>query len=228
MFGYIAVGMAFGLLVQNTGLDFLWAGLISLTVYAGSMQFVMINFLSGQTGFIEIALITFFVNMRHMFYGLTFITRFRGMGRKKPYMIFALTDETYALLCSAKIPSGIDPGRFFFCIALLNQIYWISGTLLGALFGSMLDFNTAGIEFTMTALFAVICTEQWQTFPTRIPSIIGFSCAVLALMAFGPADMLIPAMFAIILIMTLFRSALEKKIIQLEDEEIVQCKQHQQ
>ncbi len=225
MIGYIVVGMAFGLLVQNTGLNFLWAGLISLTVYAGSMQFVMINFLSGANGLLEIALVTFIVNMRHMFYGLTFINRFKNMGSKKPYMIFALTDETYALLCSTKVPAGVDAGTFFFCIALLNQIYWISGTLIGALFGSMLSLDTTGIEFTMTALFAVICTEQWLSFPTRIPALIGLICAVFSLSIFGATNMLVPAMFAIILILTALKPILETKIATLEAEEIRQCKQ---
>ena len=225
MIGYIVVGMAFGLLVQNAGLNFLWAGLISLTVYAGSMQFVMINFLSGITGLIEIGLVTFIVNMRHMFYGLTFITRFKSMGKKKPYMIFALTDETYALLCSAKIPAGIEAGSFFFCIAFLNQIYWIFGTLLGAVFGSMLNLDTTGIEFTMTALFAVICTEQWLAFPTRIPALIGIICAMLSLGFFGASNMLMPSMFTIISILVAFKPFLENKIEKLEDEEINQCKQ---
>jgi 4-azaleucine resistance transporter AzlC len=215
--------MAFGLLVQNIGLNFLWAGLISLTVYAGSIQFVMINFLSGASSLIEVALVTFVVNMRHMFYGLTFITRFKNMGRKKSYMIFALTDETYALLCSAKVPTGIDSGLFYFCIALLNQIYWVTGTLLGAIFGSILSIDTTGIEFTMTALFAVICTEQWLSFPTRIPALIGLICAVLALNLFGITNMLIPAMFVIILLLTLLRPALEPKIKKLEEEEMKQC-----
>ena len=223
MIGYIVVGMAFGLLVQNIGLDFLWAGLISITVYAGSMQFVMINFLSGTSSLIEVALVTLIVNLRHMFYGLTFITRFKSMGRKRPYMIFALTDETYALLCSAKVPAGVEAGLFYFLIALLNQIYWVTGTLLGALFGSILSIDTTGIEFTMTALFAVICTEQWLSFPTRIPAIIGLICAVMALNMFGVTNMLIPAMFAIILLLTLLRPALEPKIRKLEEEEMEQC-----
>jgi 4-azaleucine resistance transporter AzlC len=212
MLGYVFVGAAFGLLIQNLGLSFIWAGLMSLVVYAGSMQFVMINFLSGSYGLPEIALVTLLVNMRHMVYGLTFIEKFKSMGWRKFYMIFALTDETYALLCAAKIPPGVKPRTFFFTIALLNQLYWIIGTLLGALFGTLFSFNAKGIEFTMTALFAVICVEQWLTFPTRIPALIGAGSAFFAVMFVGPSSMLLPSMILIILILTITKPRLENRL----------------
>ncbi len=213
MLGYIFVGIAFGLLIDHSGLNFLWAGLISLTVYAGSMQFVLINFLAGAFSLAEIAIITLLVNMRHMVYGLTFIEKFQNMGRLKPYAIFALTDETYALLCASKVPSGIPAHSFYFAVAMLNQSYWIIGSVIGALFGALIPFNTTGIEFTMTALFAVICTEQWLTFPLKGPALIGAACAFASLLIFGAANMLLPAMIAIILISTVARPVFEKALI---------------
>jgi len=217
MLGYVFVGIAFGLLVQRSGLGFIWAALISLLVYAGSMQFVMVSFLPGGFGLFEIALITLLVNMRHMVYGLTFIEKFKNMNPlKKFYSIFSLTDETYALLCSARIPKDIPSRDFYLAVALLDQSYWIAGTVIGALFGTLIPFDSTGIEFTMTALFAVICTEQWLTFPTRIPAFIGAGCALACLLAFGPSNMMLPAMVAIIAVISFARPALERVLLRRE------------
>ena len=123
MLGYISVGIAFGLLLEKSGYNFLWAILMSIFIYAGSMQFIAINLLTSGVGLIEIALVALFVNVRHVFYGLSFVDKFKDMGRKKAYMIFSLTDETYSLLCSTKAPEGVDNNSFLFCVALLNQLY---------------------------------------------------------------------------------------------------------
>ncbi|NTW05234.1 MAG: branched-chain amino acid ABC transporter permease [Peptococcaceae bacterium] len=212
LLGYLFVGMAFGILVENIGLDYFWAGFISATVFAGSMQFIMISFLKSPIGLLEVGLVTLIVNLRHMVYGISFLEEFKRMGKLKPYMIFTLTDETYALLHSAKPPDNIDKKLFYFFIAFLNHIYWISGSVLGALFGSMLSFNSKGVDFAMVALFAVICTEQWTSFSTHWPALIGGLATLLSLLVFGPDRLLIPAIFIIITLLLMTKPGLEKKI----------------
>ncbi|MFA9381664.1 MAG: AzlC family ABC transporter permease [Acetanaerobacterium sp.] len=211
MLGYVFVGIAFGLLMREAGYGVWWVLLMSVTIYAGSMQFVAINFFSGAFTLVQIAIMTLAVNLRHIFYGLSMIDRFKGMGRKKPYMIFSLTDETYSLLCSAKVPEGVKPRAFFFLVALFDQIYWITGSIIGSLAGSLIRFNTTGIDFAMTALFLVICTEQWLSYPTRIPAVIGVCAGVGALMLLGADGFIIPAMLLSVLLLMLLRRTIEQK-----------------
>jgi 4-azaleucine resistance transporter AzlC len=210
LLGYSFVGFAFGMLLQDKGFNFLWALFISLSVYAGSMQFVMLNFFSGGLGLIEAAFMTLAVNFRHIFYGLSFLDDFRDMGARKPYMIFSLTDETYSLLCAAKMPSGIDKRWFMFFIALLNQLYWIIGSVVGAVAGEFLTFNSTGIDFAMTALFVVIFVEQWLTYPSHAPALAGLACALVALIIFGADSFVIPAMILIACVLMAMRSGVEK------------------
>lgn len=212
MLGYVFVGIAFGLLLREKGYGVLWALLMSATIYAGSMQFIAINFFSGAFTLWQVAVMTLAVNLRHMFYGLSMIERFKGMGRKKPYMIFSLTDETYSLLCSAKVPEGVKPQRFFFLVSLFDQCYWIIGSIIGSLAGSLITFNTTGIDFAMTALFLVICTEQWLNYPTRAPAIIGACAGVGMLLILGADRFIIPAMLVSVLVLMLARRSIEQKI----------------
>jgi len=218
MLGYLSVGIAFGLLFEKSGYNFLWAILMSTAVYAGSMQFIAINLLVSGAGLVEIALMTLFVNIRHLFYGLSFIDEFKYMGKKKMYMIFSLTDETYSLLCSSKAPEGIDNNSFLFCIALLNQIYWIIGTFIGSIAGSFITFNTNGIDFAMTALFVVIFIEQWSTYKTHIPAFIGIVSTVLALLIFGPDNLVLPSMLFINVALMLFKKQIDKKTHEHDNE----------
>jgi len=218
MLGYISVGIAFGLLFEKSGYNFLWAVLMSLTVYAGSTQFIAINLLTSGAGLIEIALMTFFVNIRHVFYGLSFIDKFKSMGKKKKYMIFSLTDETYSLLCSSKAPVGVDSNLFLFCIAFLNQIYWVIGTLIGSIAGSMITFNTKGIDFAMTALFVVIFIEQWFSYKTHIPVLIGAFATIVSLLIFGANNLILPSMILIILALMLFQKQITRKTYKMNKE----------
>ncbi len=210
LLGYVFVGIAFGLLMRNAGYSVWWAALMSVTVYAGSMQFVAINFFSGAFSITQIILMTLAVNIRHMFYGLSMIERFKGIGAKKPYMIFSLTDETYSLLCSAKVPEGSNPKTFIFLIALFNQLYWITGTVIGSLAGELITFNTKGIDFAMTAMFIVTCTEQWLTYPSRIPAVIGVCAAVGCLLLFGADNFILPAMLVSVLFLMLLRTPISR------------------
>lgn len=211
MLGYLSVGIAFGLLFQKSGYNFLWAIFMSLIVYAGSMQFIAINLLTSGAGLIEIAIMTLFVNIRHMFYGLSFIDKFKSMGNKKTYMIFSLSDETYSLLCSSKAPEGVDENLYLFSIAFLNQIYWLVGTFIGSIAGSLIVFNTEGIDFAMTALFVVIFIEQWSAFKTHIPVFIGIISTILSLLMFGADNLVLPSMLFIIVALMLFKKQIEGK-----------------
>ncbi len=214
LLGYLSVGIAFGLLFEKAGYNFIWAILMSLIVYAGSMQFIAIDLLVSGLGLVEIALMTLFVNIRHLFYGLSFIDKFKEMGNKKTYMIFSLSDETYSLLCSSKAPEGVDINLYFFSIAFLNQIYWIIGTFIGSIAGSLITFNTTGIDFAMTALFVVIFIEQWSAFNTHIPALIGIACTILALLVFGPDNLVLPSMLLIIVALMLFKKQIDVESVE--------------
>lgn len=204
MIGYLFIGVAFGMLMAGKGFSFVWSAVMSISVYAGSMQFVASNFLAGSANWASIALITVMVNMRHVFYGLSMLQRFQNMGRKKPYMVFSLTDETFSLLCSAKAPQGVDPNWFLFFISLLDQFYWVVGSVLGGLVGSLVPFSTKGIDFAMTAFFTAIFTEQWQSCKKHLPAATGVLISVLCLLLFGASNFTIPAMIAIVLILTAY------------------------
>ncbi len=160
--GYLFIGMAFGVMIQEKGYHALWAMFMSLVIYAGSGQYLAVSFFAPQVNFFQIILMEFMVNIRHIFYGLSLIGRFENTGKKKPYLIFSLTDETYSLYFITKTPAGVREDQFLFAIAVLDHSYWILGSGIGALLGRLLPFNAAGIDFAMTALFLVILAEQWM------------------------------------------------------------------
>ena len=192
--GYLFLGMAFGILLQSKGYGAAYAGLMSVVIYAGSMQFVAAGLLAGGFAPLQAGLLALMVNARHLFYGLSMLDRFKDRGRAKPYLIFALTDETFSLLLSAQPPEGVDPGRFDLCVSLLDQCYWVAGSVLGALLGEALAFPTQGISFVMTALFVVIFLEQWQTRKGRIPALVGVCGAALCRLIFGSEWFILPTM----------------------------------
>lgn len=208
LLGYLFVGVAFGMLFSQRGYSFIWAFLVSLTVYAGSMQFVMLEFFAPGVGLPTVALMTLIVNFRHVFYGLSLLETFSGMGKKKPYMVFSLTDETYSLLCSGTVPAGVEPHQYRFAIALLNQSYWIAGSVLGAVAGSLIGFDTTGIDFAMTALFMTILIDQWLASTTHVPVFIGLAAAVGALLLLGADGFIIPALLIMALVLTALKGKL--------------------
>lgn len=216
--GYLFVGIAFGLFLQKSGYNFLWACLISLIVYAGSMQFVLVGFLSGGVGMISIIVTTLAVNSRHVFYGLSFIEQFKTMGKKRFYMMFSLTDETYSLLCSTKNTDETDNKQLYFLISLLNQSYWIIGSLVGSVMGHLIVINTSGIEFAMTALFVSIFVEQWIAKGSHIPTIIGLLCGTCSLIILGPSNFLFPALIVSVLLLLGFKAKIQpEKTLSEED-----------
>ena len=211
LLGYVPLGIAFGLMMANAGYNALWAFASSLSIYSGTAQFVSVRFLSSAAPLLEIVLIIVIMNSRMMFYGLSFLQRFNGMGWKKWYMIFSLTDETYAILCAVPAPPGVDERQFLFCVSLLNQCYWIAGSVVGAVCGALIRFDTTGIDFIMTALFVVLCMDQWQRYPTHEPFWIGLFCSLFFLLVFGADNFMIPALLGILVSLSLRRKAIERK-----------------
>ncbi len=208
--GYLFLGLAFGLLLQQAGYGWPWAVLTSVIVYAGSMQFVLVGLLGGGfASLLSVALTTLSVNSRHLFYGLSFLETFRKMGRAKPYMIFSLTDETYSLLCSLQPPKELDADRVRLYIALLDHAYWVAGSAAGAILGSVLPFDLTGIDFAMTALFVVIFVDQWRGAKSRLPAVAGLGFGLLWLVVLGPDRFLLPALVCTVLVLLLCRGTLQ-------------------
>lgn len=209
MMGYLFLGIAFGVLLESKGYNFLWAFLMSTCIYAGSMQFITVNFLTGGVSMISIIFMSLVVNARNVFYGLSMLDRFKGMGKLKRYMMFSLTDETFSLILAEKVPDGVNEKWFLFFISLLNQIYWIVGSIIGAIMGSLLSFNIKGIDFSMTALFVVIFIEQWKSNKDHTPAITGVVTSIICLLIFGPSNFILPAMIFMVASLTAFRGRLE-------------------
>lgn len=209
MAGYLVLGIGFGILLETKGYGVWWALLMSVFIYAGSMQYVAIDLLSGGASLLSAGLMTLMVNARHLFYGISMIERYKETGKKKPYLVFALTDETYSLVCSGDVPEGVDQKSYFFWVSLFDQSYWVIGSVTGSLIGSILSFNTAGIEFSMTALFIVVFVEQWKSASSHISAIIGAVASVVCLLLFGPDSFLIPSMITITAALTVLRKVLE-------------------
>ena len=215
LMGYLAIGIAFGLMLQEIGYNFIWAFFMSLTIYAGSGQYLGVTLLATAAGLGTVALMTLLINFRHLVYGLSMLEKFRGMGWRKLYMIFSLTDETYALLSSARAPVGVDPKNFYFAIALLDQSYWILGSVIGAVAGAVIPFSTEGVDFAMTALFVVIAVDQWKAYKKHLPALIGGVVTVVFLIilgsVFGQDQMLLISLGVIVLLLLILRDRLEEK-----------------
>ena len=205
MAGYLVLGMGFGILLQSKGYHFGWAILMSLTIYAGSMQYVAVDLLSGGATLVATALMTLMVNARHLFYGISMLDKYRTLGRKRWMMIFELTDETYSIVCSHEPPEGADRGRFFLAISMLDQSYWVVGCTIGAILGAVVPIDFTGVDFAMTALFLVIVTEQWLTNKNHLPALVGIGASVVCLVLFGADNFIIPAMIVITLALSLLR-----------------------
>lgn len=199
MMGYIVLGIAFGMLLESKGYGVIYALLMSVFIYAGSMQFVAINLLTSGASLISAAIMTLLINARHMVYGLSMIKKFEGMGKLKSYMIFSLTDETYSLLVGSQVPDGCDQKYYLFLISFFDQCYWVIGSLIGSLLSSFLTINTTGLDFAMTALFVVIVVEQFLTSDKHFYSYLGFGVSLICLVLFGSEAFIIPSMIGILI-----------------------------
>jgi len=204
MTGYIVLGIGFGVIFRAKGYGLIWAFLTSLLVYAGSMQFVLVNLLTSGASLATTALTTLAVNARHLFYSLSMIDKYRGTGWEKPYLIFALTDETYSLVCNdTNTEKAVDPHRYCFLVSLFDQCYWVTGSVIGSILGSVIPFSTEGIDFALTALFITVFVDQWRATKDHLPALIGLAASVLCLLIFGAEDFLIPTMVVIAAALTL-------------------------
>lgn len=210
--GYLVLGIGFGVLLQRAGFGIGWALLMSFTIYSGSMQYVGVSVLSGGISLLNAAVITVTVNARYLFYGLSMLERFRGLGWKKLPLIFGLTDEAYSIICTTPVPIGMNRGVFYLALSMLNQSYWIMGSCIGSLIGSAFAFDSAGMEFSMTALFVVLFVEQWLTDKdSRILAVIGVGLSFLCLVILGADRFIVPSMILIVVVLAFLRKPLQKK-----------------
>jgi len=187
--GYLVLGIGFGVVLRSKGFGPGWTFAMSFFTYAGSMQFVAIDLLSTGASLLMTALTTLAVNARHLFYGVSMVHKYKNTGKRKPYLIFALTDETYSLVCD-----GEHSDDYYLIVSLFNHFYWVAGSVLGSLIGSLLSFNTNGIDFALTALFLTVFTEQWLSQKRHRYAVIGVLASVVCLILFGAENFLIPSM----------------------------------
>lgn len=209
MTGYLVLGAAFGMLMDSIGYNWIWTAAASLTTYAGSMQFVAVSLLAAGAGPLNVAVMTLMVNARHVFYGISMLGKFEGLGKIRAYLIFGLTDETFSILSANQAPEGVDRRSFLLAVTLLDHLYWICGSIIGNVLGSALQLNTHGLEFVLTALFTVIFIDQWRLRVSRIPALIGVVTSIAALLLFGPRNFIIPALFLILVAVTAGRKLLD-------------------
>lgn len=209
--GFWFLGITYGIYMNVSGFSFWYPMLMSVTIFAGSIEFVTVNMLLGAFNPLQAFVMTLMINARHLFYGISMLDKFRGTGRKKFYLIFGMCDETFSINYTADIPEDVDRGWFMFFVTLLNHFYWFSGATLGGIFGSLINFNTEGLEFVMTAMFVVIFLEQWLKEKDRTSSLIGLGISILCLIACGADNFIIPAMLAILGVLTLMRHPFERK-----------------
>lgn len=210
--GFWFLGLTYGIYMNVSGFSFWYPMLMSLTIFAGSIEFVTVNLLLGSFNPIQALAITLMINARHLFYGISMLDRYRGTGWKKPYLIFGMCDESFSINCSAQIPEGVDRGWFMFFVTLFNHLYWFTGSTLGGIFGSFLSFNTKGLDFVMTAMFVVIFLENWLNEQEHTSSLLGLGISLICLLAFGAERFLIPAMLGILAVLTLLRYSPERKV----------------
>ncbi len=209
--GFIVLGMSYGFLMRSKGFPLIYPMLMSLFIFAGSMEFVTVNLLLSDFNPLHVFFLTLMVNARHIFYGISMLDKYKNCGWKKPYLIFAMCDETFTVNCAVTPPEDVDKGWFMFFVTLLNQIYWVSGATLGALLGYIIHFDASGIEFVMTALFVVMFINQWEETKEHTPALMGLGCSLLCLVIFGSSNFIIPAMILIVLCLSLCKVRLEAK-----------------
>lgn len=209
--GFLFLGLTYGIYMHVSGFSFWYPMLMSLTIYGGSLEFVAVSMLLAPYAPLQTLIMSVMIQARHLFYGISMLDKFRGLGWKKPYLIFGMCDETFSINCTAQIPDGIDRGWFYFFVTLLNHLYWFAGATLGGLLGSLIHFNTEGLEFVMTSMFVVIFLEQWGREKRHISAYIGLAASILCLLVFGADSFLIPTMVCITAFLTFLRRPIERK-----------------
>ena len=209
--GFWFLGMAYGIYMNASGFSFVYPLCMSLLIYGGSLEFVAVETLLSPFAPLQTFIMALLIQARHLFYGLSMLDKFKGLGWKKYYLIFGMCDETFSINCSADIPEDVDWGWFYFWVTLLNQFYWSAAATTGGIVGSLLKIDTSGISFVMTAMFVVIFLEQWLKEKEHSASLIGLAVSVLCLVVFGPDSFMVPTMVLIVGLLALLRKPLEKK-----------------
>lgn len=208
--GFWFLGMTYGIYMNVSGFSFVYPLVMSLVIFGGSLEFVAVSVLLGKFAPVQTLIMVLMIQARHLFYGISMLDRYKDMGWKKFYLIFGLCDETFSINCTARIPEDVDKGWFFFFVTLLNQFYWVSGSTLGGILGSLITFDTEGLDFVMTAMFAVIFLEQWKKEKKHYTAYIGLAASVVCLCLFGADSFLVPTMVCIVACLTFFRKPIEK------------------
>ncbi len=207
--GYLVLGMGYGIYVQSLGLPVWMPMLMGTVVYGGSLEFVLASLLLGAFAPLSAFLMALMIQARHLFYGLAMLERYKGYGLRSVYMIYAMSDETFSITCSAEPPEGVDRGWFMFFITLLDQLYWVASAGLGAVVGSVLPFSTKGVDFVMTAMFVVIFLNQWEKEKQHVSALIGLLVPLVCLVLFGAGSFLLPAMACILVLLVALRRPIE-------------------
>lgn len=208
--GFWFLGITYGIYMNVSGFSFWYPMLMSMTIFAGSIEFVTVNLLLGSFHPLQALTMALMINARHLFYGISMLDKYRGTGLKKFYLIFGMCDESFSINYTTEIPEDTDKGWFMFFVTLYNYIYWISGATLGGIFGSLIHFNTEGLDFVMTAMFVVIFMEQWLKEKNHTSSVLGLLISLICLLAFGADRFIIPFMLGLLAVLTLLRRPLEK------------------
>ena len=209
--GFCFLGMTYGIYMNVSGFRFWYPMLMSLTIFGGSLEFLAVSMLLAPFAPVQAFIMALMIQARHLFYGIAMLDKFKGMGWKKPYLIFGMCDETFSINYTADIPADVDRSWFYFFTTLLNHFYWFSGATIGGLVGSLLHFNTEGLDFVMTAMFVVIFLEQWLKDKKHTSAVLGLGLSLLCLIAFGADNFMIPAMFAILVALTILRKTLDQR-----------------
>ncbi len=209
--GFWFLGLTYGVYMNVSGFSFWYPALMSLTIFAGSIEFVTVNMLLGAFNPLQALAMTLMINARHLFYGISMLDQYKGTGWKKFYLIFGMCDESFSINYTAEVPDDVDRSWFMFFVTLLNHFYWFSGATLGGIFGSLIRFNTEGLDFVMTAMFVVIFMEQWLKEKQHTSALVGVGLSLLCLLAFGQDGFLVPAMAAILAVLTGLRGQLAQK-----------------
>lgn len=208
--GFMFLGLTFGIYMNVSGFSFWYPLIMSITIFGGSIEFVAVSMLLAPYAPLQVFLSTLLIQARHLFYGISMLDKLKGMGWKKPYLIFGMCDETFSINYTAEIPDGVDKGWFYFFVTLLNHLYWICGSVLGGVLGNLIKFNTQGLDFVMTAMFVVIFIDQWLKEKRHISQWIGLVASVACLLIFGADNFLIPTMICVLAALTAFRRPIEK------------------
>lgn len=210
--GFLFLGIAYGIYMNVSGFSPIYPILMSMAIFAGSMEFVTVDLLLGMFHPMSALILALMDNARHLFYGISMLDKYKNVGKKRWYLIFGMCDESFSINCTTEVPAGVDRGWFYFFVTLLNQCYWVCGAAIGGICGSFISFETEGLDFVMTALLVVIFLEQWMKEKDHTSGVIGIVLTVICLLIFGSKNFIIPSMLGILGVLTLMRGRLERRI----------------